>query len=401
MIARHAFAALATVAFLACASSAPPQHLAHDVEMPFALVQNHIYLPVSIGTHPPSSFLLDTGAGATILAQSTAEAMGLKVRGKSRATGAGPGVVDTTILRDVDIHFGGISVELDRVAALPLTPLSLIEGRAIEGVIGFNVIEQYVIEIDYARRVLRFRDPASFVSPADAVVVPIGFSRNHPVVDASMTLPNGTVLPLRMMVDTGARSAIVINRPFAEAHGVYDAVRPAIEGSFGAGVGGFTTQRIGRVQRFTLGGFAFESPLVSVSRDRQGAGADTQVDGLVGGELLRRFTLTIDYSRRRLLLQPNGDLPEPFEFDMGGVFLKSADTSFNRTVVRQLLPDSPATEAGMQVGDEIVSIDGRLASEMTIDTIRHLLRQPGRRYELRLMRSGEEVRAMLVTRRLL
>jgi hypothetical protein len=36
-----------------------------------------------------------------------------------------------------------------------------------------------------------------------------------------------------------------------------------------------------------------------------GAGGDTETDGALGNEVLRRFTATFDYARKRLYLRPN------------------------------------------------------------------------------------------------
>ena len=74
---RHA-AALAAALLLACASSRLPRPAA---EVPFQLTQDHVYVPVTIGNHPPSWFLLDSGAQITALAQTAADALGLVAHG--------------------------------------------------------------------------------------------------------------------------------------------------------------------------------------------------------------------------------------------------------------------------------------------------------------------------------
>ncbi len=389
------FAAL----YIACASSAP--QLAGVAELSFELTQNHIYLPVAIEDNAPSWFLVDTGAGSTVLAQSTAEALQLRGRGKSKAQGLGPAVIDTTLFRDIDLRFGDLSVALQRVPALPLQELSLLEGRLMEGVLGYDVLRRYVIEIDYERRRLRFQDPAHFVAQPQAVALPITFNHNHPVIQATITLPDGRAIPVRLMVDTGAGSALMINRPFAEKHRVYDIVSPGVEGSFAAGVGGATSQRIGRIKRLQIAEFAMENPVASLSRDARGAGSSGEVDGLIGGEVLRRFTLTIDYPHRRLLITPNRDFSERFEFDMGGLLLRAADTKFDRFLVRQVVPGSPAMAAGLEIGDELLAINGNATATMTITAIRRLFRQPDVTYTLRLRRNEHEFEKTITTRRLL
>ena len=392
---RHS-AAVAAALLLACTSS---QRLHSAVEVPFQLTQDHVYVPVTIGNHAPSWFLLDTGAQITALAQTTADALGLVGHGRGQARGAGAGVVETTVISDVDVELAGTPIHIPRLPGIPLTPLSLSEGRPIEGILGTTVIRELAIEIDYERRRLRFHDPSAYAAPPGAVVVPVTFHRDRPVVAAELTLADGRTLPMRMLVDTGARG-ILVNTPFAEKHRIYDAIAPTTAAPFGVGIGGTTHQRVGRARRFAVAGFTFESPIVNAAEDRAGATASAEIDGLIGCEILRRFTLTLDYRHRRLLLAPNGALSDPFEVEMLGAGFKAADLKFDRILVRYVLPHSPASEAGLQEGDEIVAVDGRPAAPLTIGGLRALFLEPEKRHVLRTRRGGREGEVAIVTRRL-
>jgi len=384
---------------VACASSGTTSA---PIDVPVELTQSHVFVPVKIGRSArPSWFLLDTGAQFSALAQTTVDTMHLVTHGEGRARGAGTAVVRTTILRDIDLTIGGLPVNVSQMSGLPLTPVSLAEGRAIDGILGYSVLREYAIDVDYERRRLRFHDATTSIAPDGAVVVPITFDSGHPVAAAELTLPDGRVLPMRLMVDTGAHAAVVVNRPFAEKHRIYDALSPSIDAAFGVGVGGATRQRYGRAKRVAFAGFAFDAPVISAAMDRAGATAMAQIDGLIGAEILRRFTVTLDYPHRRLLLAPNRALREPFELDMAGLAFKAADLKFDRILVRFVLPNSPASEAGLQEGDEVVTIDGRDAPALTIDGIHELFEVPDRRHELHLRRGGRELDVALVTRRLL
>jgi C-terminal processing protease CtpA/Prc len=64
-----------------------------------------------------------------------------------------------------------------------------------------------------------------------------------------------------------------------------------------------------------------------------------------------------------------------------------------------VLDQSPAKDAAIAVGDELVGIDGKEASTLSLAQIREMLRsQPGRRVELRVRR-GERVVAQTITLR--
>ena len=213
---------------------------------------------------------------------------------------------------------------------------------------------------------------------------------------AELTLNDGRVLPLRMLVDTGARS-ILLNRPFTEEHGIYDALAPSIEGPFSVGIGGVSRQLMGRAKRFAFAGFTFDAPIVAAAKDAAGATAERELDGLIGGEILRRFTVTFDYARRRMLLVPNRRLHDPFDVDMSGAGYKAADLKFDRILVRYVIGNSPASEAGLEERDEIVSVDG---NKVTLGQLRALFGEPGKHHVVRVRRGGREFDATIVTRRL-
>jgi S1-C subfamily serine protease len=68
--------------------------------------------------------------------------------------------------------------------------------------------------------------------------------------------------------------------------------------------------------------------------------------------------------------------------------------------VETVAAGSPAAEAGIIPGDEIVSADGVAASQKLLGELRERLRKPGERVVLVVRRGGEERKIEIVTRRM-
>ena len=100
------------------------------------------------------------------------------------------------------------------------------------------------------------------------------------------------------------------------------------------------------------------TPVVNVTPDAEGAGVSGSTVGLLGGEILRRLKVTVDYSRSRIILEPNAQLDAPMEFDMSGMSLAAVASDPSTYRVRTLIEQSPAADAGVAVGDLLMAIDG-------------------------------------------
>ena len=154
----------------------------------------------------------------------------------------------------------------------------------------------------------------------------------------------------------------------------------------------------GRVRNVQVGRFMINNPLVSFS---QAEGAKTDGDGQIGGEVLRRFRLILDYSRRRIILEPNKHLVEPIEGDMSGFELVAEGEGLKTLTINEVLANSPAAEAGLQEEDELIAINGRPVTEFSLEQIRQMLKREGKEYVLTLKRGSQALQVKLKTRRLI
>jgi predicted aspartyl protease len=380
---------LAAAASIAVARDTPK--VAVDV------VGTRVHIPVSVNGAPPATFILDTGAVKSPIDPEYATTLGIRPRSKAQTQGAG-GTVTVGVAPDVTMTFAGARHRVDRSPMTPLGAINLRIGQPVAGILGYDVLNKYVTEIDYANETVVFH-PKSFSPPAAAVRLPMKFSGHLPLVDVLVTTADGREVPGRFLVDTGAGMSFVVTRLFARKHGIE--VENGIDMSLGFGVGGATQDRIGRLPSISVGGFRFERPVVNVSRDTKGVLVGGGFDGLIGGALLRRFTLYVDYGRKQFALIPNAKLREPFDFDMSGLQLVARDAKFDAVVVHNVLPGSPAEEAGIRNGDQLRAIDGKPALPAEFDVIRNAFKEPGKRFELTIVRDGAESVVPLTTRRML
>jgi Aspartyl protease len=289
------------------------------LNIPFEFEYNQIVLKVRVNDSTPLKFMFDTGAGASVLSAGGAAGLHLKRVDTVNATGVG-GQVTGYLVTGISLSVAGARVLNQRLAVLPLDSLPC-EMKDIGGIIGYDFIKEFVVEINYEARTISLFEPLSYQYNGRGDVVPIILT-NTPRVRARVGMPGGTSLEGLFEIDTGSDGALWINSPFVKKHGLIQSLKTQLQSS-NTGIGGETESVEVRLSSLGLGRFVISNPLVSLSQDTAGSLALEDNDGPLGNEILQRFKVILDYSRRRMVLEQNAQLSDPFEDDMSGIILNS------------------------------------------------------------------------------
>ena len=401
---RRSLALLVLAALLPAGSAAAETRLQFDssigvAEIPFQLYGNHIYVRGRVNDSDSLWIVLDTGASAASISASKARSLGLAIAPGGTSRGAG-GTVESGVVSGVSIHIPGLELVDERLSTLPLDAIEVQTGRPMDVIVGHDLLSRAVVEIDYAASRLRVSDPSRFRAPAGVASLPLTFEQNLPYVKASFTLPGRKPVGGVFVLDAGAATALTLAPDVVERERALDAVPKTLRSRNG-GVGGMVENRIGRIERLTLGPYAIEGPITVFRRPGPGVISAAGTTGNIGGDVLRRFTLTFDYRRGRMWLVPNAALTEPFEADMTGLVARALPDSTHALEVLWLQDDSPASEAGIAANDVIEAIDGTPMAALAPPTVREMFRQPGKTYRLTVRRGSERREVSLTTRRLI
>ena len=357
--------------------------------LPFELINNHIYVDAKLDGRP-LKLLFDSG-GANVVTRTVAGQLGLKSEGAAQGRGAGEKTEEISFTKVGELRVGDVTLRDQTFFVFPLESMEQVEGIPFPGLIGFEVFKRFVVRVDYAQRLLTFTFPDAFTPPKGAVAVPFTFDEHTPQVEGKIDGVAGT-----FTIDTGSRSSLTLNRPFSEKNGFLAKLAAAPEAMIGWGVGGGVRGKVARAGLLELGDVKVPSPVLDVALVEKGSFADPYLAGNVGGGVLKRFTVTFDYGRQKLWFEPNGSYAGPDTYDRAGVWLNRDDAGYR---VADVLAGGPAAEAGLKVGDLIVALDGRSATEMLLNDARQRLKDaPGTRVRM-AVRAGEATREVTVVLR--
>lgn len=258
---------------------------------PVAVLQAHangklLALHVRVG-HRPFEFVVDTGAPHTVIDSAAATMLALPVRSEDRQRGAGQGTVRELHVAPLDVGLGPVSLHVDDPLVIDLANTGT--SQAIDGLVGADLFERYVVRMDPLRRTLTLFEPATFRHPGPGTTVPLHVENHRLFVDMTFTLSNGVSATHRVRIDTGSEDAASD-----------DLVKQSPERRLarqGVGLGTPYVDYSGVFERIRIGRY--------VVRHAWGA---SNARPTVGMEILRRFTMTFDVPHRRLYLEPNAHL---------------------------------------------------------------------------------------------
>jgi hypothetical protein len=372
------------------------------VTIPFELITRHIMVKVKVNNSRPLSFVLDTGDKVGVIDMEVAKELGLKLEGQVRVGGAGAETLSASRVKDGSWILPGLEgFSQPLTLALPLGRLASRFGHDFDGIIGSDFIRQFVVEVDYPNRLLKIYDKDKFVYSGSGESVPVQLNgQGFPLLDGEVTPYGGDPISGKFVLDLGSAGSLALMSPVVAEHNLLGNGLKTIQALGVGGAGGQSTGQIGRVQSLQLGKFKITNPITLFSEDKSGAMATRSMVGNIGQQIAGKFKVFLDYSHNRIILEPNSTFPEPMNRFTSGMVL-IADGQNHRTIrVTDVLDQSPASEAGVQKDDIILSVDGKAASELSLTKLSEMFEQPQSR-KLAIKRGEQALQMTLTPRKLI
>ena len=325
---------------LATPAPEPPADAVVGV-LPFAASDepNRVMVDLAPEGGRPFVMMLDTGASDSVITPRMARELGVRVRPLKqdqyrRATRLG---------RDLQFWIDTSSSDTASRTGWEY------------GLLGGEFLNDFVVEIDFPGRTVRFLDPKKYEVPEqvdapDERALEVKMSASRLFVPVQV---NGK--ETRVMLDTGAPGPGILSGTAAREVGVEVAALPAF-GSVGTVVGGMETH-LYEEKNLGFAGFALgEVPLLVAPKGWYNLAGSN--DSVIGYDTLAPFVIRIDYPRKRLWLKRIHEKPITFngaDYSLAkqtGAFMSPVPGGW---IVWGVLPESSAEKLGVRAGDVIVS----------------------------------------------
>lgn len=401
----------------------------------FQLINNLIVIPLEINGHQ-LSFILDTGVSKTILFNLTSkDSVGLNEIERVFIRGLGVGEpVEALRSKNNTFRIKNIKSSNEELYVIlkDAFDISAKMGITIHGIIGYDLLKDVIVKINYNNKRIDFYNPKTYKKSIcrSCESFPLQFYRNKPYIDTYVQLNSNssTMIPVKLLIDTGGSDAIWL---FEGTKEELQTPEKFFKDIIGEGFSGTIYGNRSRIQKIKIGKFEIEEPTASFldSSSTFNARQFKERNGSIGGAILKRFKVWIDYPNERIILKKNASLKKGFYYNMSGLHIaydgqelikeqkpiKLTD-SYNPTnqtpknnvisfvssyfyqfkpkyKIDKIVENSPADKAGLKVDDVIKKINGKAAHEYQLNGIIEMFHtKPGRKIRIEVERAGVKLK---------
>src|SRR5882762_8137912 len=257
-----------------------------------------ILLPVQVNDRGPFDFILDTGAGTSLLSSELAKRLDAKILGSKEGQSAG-GNVSVSLAKVDSLAVGETKLREVDVGIVDLSNIGKTIGAKIDGDLGYNFLKHFRVTIDYRDCEIRLEDPKRVESfgRSAKTEVPIRLASPAKPLLLVDVHANGRG-PFQFAIDTGTPTT-AISPEFSKQLGVQSS--PVGPGTTGGAPVDFSA---GMLESFQLGRAKIDNMPVVVADffTMLNTAVGAKLDGIVGYNFLRNYKVMIDYPGETLTL---------------------------------------------------------------------------------------------------
>jgi predicted aspartyl protease len=326
---------------------------AAPIEVPFRTAETAIIVDATLNGKK-LSFMFDTGfSGGFVVDQDV---------NLGKATGAitlrdfvGEFQAETVTLKTVKVGEKPINKEL--TAVMQPADYTFSYRTHCDGIMGFEVVQDYVFEINFQRKMMIFHPKTLDITKRTpdnkktflAKLLPKGMGS----MEMSVTTKNGQKMTLAL--DTGNSFFATTHKDVLERIGLWPADRKPQHMRSAFVASGAVDSWTAKMPELDIYGVPVPESYWSII---DLPSSSSEHDGTVGYGFLKNFNIIVDYERRRVWMEnftgETGNEP-PGETGLVAFY----DEKAGRTRIVRVAPDSPAAKAGIKLGDSLLAIDGK------------------------------------------
>jgi len=404
----------------------------HDkIKIPFESVYNLIVIPVDVNGSK-LNMLLDTGAeNSIIFSLSDRDSIEFQHPKKINLRGLGSDqTIEALESNHNKINISGYKND-DFSLQIVLNQdvnFSARLGVPVNGILGYAFFQNHILEINYQKKILTIHKDKRVLSSRKLKnyhQFPIKVIDNRPYINVEMDLDDKKLTQLKLLIDIGLGDGLWLfeNDSIKSSQNYFEDI-------LGRGLSGDVFGKRSRINALKFADFNIKEPLVCFPHKAYfpKSALVTGRNGSIGGGILHRFDLILDYSGQKMYLKKNILFEKPFHYNMSGLEIEHSGIEYipEKVAVTEktgrnfaetqgdivyrandfkykfsLKPifkvvsvreNSPAAIAGIKSGDKILRLNKRNIHKFTLQNISELFQtEEGKWIYIDIERNGTPI----------
>ena len=340
-----------------------------------------ILLRAQFANYPDSlNFILDTGSGGISLDSATVDYFKITPTPSDMTILGIAGIRKVSFIYNQKLRLAGLTMDSLNFHINNYDILTSVYGEKIDGIIGYSVLSRYIFWINYdSLKISIFTNGRLKYPRGGWLYEPI--LRTLPVQTARVR--DAVTTNSRFLFDIGAGLCMMLNKDFIEDSNFLDKKR-VLYAKEAEGVGGKIDMHMTVIKELRMGPYRFRNIPVFVFDDTFNLTAYPYLSGIIGNDILRRFNLILNYSKKEFYFMPNSHYLEGFDYAYSGIELYMID---GRIILGDVATGSPAEAAGLKEGDIVIGINNVLGQNLQL--FKTALQAAGEKIKIIVNRDGD------------
>jgi hypothetical protein len=289
------------------------------IAIPFQLINNLIFIPIKVNG-VDLTFLLDSGSEETVLFSLEDQQISLSNVEKINITSYDSSVYVEALKSTNNMLSTSGYLDTNHNIYIILDQsfnLSSQVGIPVNGIIGYTFFKNYLVEINYEREKIfvypnqskMYKKLAKKYSSFD-----INLERNKPFLSAKVGVV-GKEIEAKLLLDSGSSDALWL---YSNTRNSITIPNNTLDDYLGRGFSEEIYGKRARIDYLALNEFKLVQPLAAFP-DSPKSKEVREREGTIGAEILKRFSVFLDYPNNKIYLKRNGNYTLPFHYNMSGI----------------------------------------------------------------------------------
>ena len=358
----------------------PPSRLITVV--PFLqLTGGIIIMQAKLGNFPDTlNFILDTGSSGISLDSITAEYLKLQPVPTERTIRGIAGIHKVSFLYNQQLKFPRLTIDSLDFHINDYSILTAVYGERIDGIIGYSVLNRYIMKVDYDSLNISFWSKGTIRYPRGGYLLKPAINM---LVSQTLKVRDDKSINSRFLYDMGAGLCMLLSKDFIE-DSTFLSKNKKKWIKEGEGLGGKIDMELTVIKEVKLGPYRFRNVPVYIFDDVNNVTSYPYMGGLIGNDILRRFNVILNYAKGDIYLMPNRHYTDVFDYSYAGVELYLIE---GLIIVGDVAKGSPAEIAGLKEGDQVLAINRNFSQ--SLNQYKIMLQAPNEKIKVIIRRNGE------------